>query len=32
MAVPRHGTHAVVVGNKVYIPGDGLQQDVSQWL
>ena len=27
MAVPRHGTHAVAVGNKVYIPGGGLQQD-----
>lgn len=27
MAVPRQGTHAVAVGNKVYIPGGGLQQD-----
>ncbi|KAI9689625.1 MAG: hypothetical protein M1820_010146 [Bogoriella megaspora] len=27
MTVPRHGTHAVAVGNRVYIPGGGLQQD-----
>jgi N-acetylneuraminic acid mutarotase len=27
MAVPRHGTSAVAIGNKVYIPGGGLQQD-----
>ena len=27
MAVPRHGTSAVGVGNKIYIPGGGLQQD-----
>jgi N-acetylneuraminic acid mutarotase len=25
MAVPRHGTYAVGVGNKVYIPGGGLE-------
>ncbi|KAK3056499.1 hypothetical protein LTR09_002292 [Extremus antarcticus] len=27
MAVPRHGTHAAAIGNRVYIPGGGLQQD-----
>lgn len=27
MPVPRHGTAAVAVGNRVYIPGGGLQQD-----
>ncbi|KAK7415234.1 hypothetical protein QQZ08_012408 [Neonectria magnoliae] len=27
MTVPRHGSSAVVVGNKIYIPGGGLQQD-----
>lgn len=27
MAVPRHGTSAVAVGNRIYIPGGGLQQD-----
>ena len=27
MAVPRHGSFAVSVGNKVYIPGGGLQED-----
>ncbi|KAJ3539657.1 hypothetical protein NM208_g5400 [Fusarium decemcellulare] len=27
MSVPRHGTSAVAVGNKIYIPGGGLQQD-----
>ncbi|KAI1266297.1 hypothetical protein F5Y18DRAFT_383005 [Xylariaceae sp. FL1019] len=27
MAVPRHGTQAVAVGNGIYIPGGGLQQD-----
>ena len=27
MPVPRHGTHAAVVGNRVYVPGGGLQQD-----
>jgi N-acetylneuraminic acid mutarotase len=27
MSVPRHGTQAVGVGKKVYIPGGGLQQD-----
>ena len=27
MLVPRHGTYGVAVGNKVYIPGGGLQQD-----
>ncbi|KAH8880845.1 galactose oxidase [Thozetella sp. PMI_491] len=27
MAVPRHGNSAVAVGNKIYIPGGGLQQD-----
>ncbi|CAM1500382.1 Fc.00g095440.m01.CDS01 [Cosmosporella sp. VM-42] len=26
MAVPRHGTHAAAAGNKIYIPGGGLQQ------
>ena len=27
MAVPRHGTHAAAVGNMIYVPGGGLQQD-----
>ncbi|KJZ74295.1 hypothetical protein HIM_06301 [Hirsutella minnesotensis 3608] len=27
MAIPRHGMHAVAVGNNIYIPGGGLQQD-----
>lgn len=27
MQVPRHGTAAVSVGNRIYIPGGGLQQD-----
>lgn len=27
MPVPRHGTSAVSVGNKIYIPGGGLQDD-----
>ena len=27
MAVPRHGTSAVAVGNRIYVPGGGLQQD-----
>lgn len=27
MQVPRHGTAAVGVGNRVYVPGGGLQQD-----
>lgn len=27
MAVPRHGTSAVAVGDRIYIPGGGLQQD-----
>lgn len=27
MAVPRHGTSAVAVGKRVYVPGGGLQQD-----
>lgn len=27
MAVPRHGTQGVGVGDRVYIPGGGLQQD-----
>lgn len=27
MQVPRHGTAAVAVGNRIYIPGGGLQQD-----
>jgi hypothetical protein len=27
MQVPRHGTSAAAVGNKIYIPGGGLQQD-----
>ena len=27
MTVPRHGMAAVAVGNKVYVPGGGLQQD-----
>jgi N-acetylneuraminic acid mutarotase len=27
MAVPRHGTSAVAVGNRIYIPGGGLQED-----
>ena len=27
MAAPRHGTSAAAVGNLVYIPGGGLQQD-----
>ncbi|KAM0543258.1 hypothetical protein ACHAPJ_012404 [Fusarium lateritium] len=27
MPVPRHGTQAIAVGNKVYVPGGGLQQD-----
>lgn len=27
MAVPRHGTSAAAAGNKIYIPGGGLQQD-----
>lgn len=27
MAVPRHGTHAAVIGNQIFIPGGGLQQD-----
>jgi N-acetylneuraminic acid mutarotase len=27
MPVPRHGTAAVAVGNRIYIPGGGLQQD-----
>jgi N-acetylneuraminic acid mutarotase len=30
MAVPRHGTQAVAVGDRVYIPGGGLQQDGKQ--
>ncbi|KAJ3495832.1 hypothetical protein NLG97_g3111 [Lecanicillium saksenae] len=29
MAVPRHGTNAVAVGNRIYIPGGGLQQDAK---
>jgi len=31
MAVPRHGTSAVAVGGKIYIPGGGLQQDGKPW-
>ncbi|XEU94882.1 hypothetical protein FSHL1_000166 [Fusarium sambucinum] len=27
MAVPRHGTQAAAAGNRIYIPGGGLQQD-----
>lgn len=27
MQVTRHGTSAAVVGNRIYIPGGGLQQD-----
>lgn len=27
MTVPRHGTSAAAAGNKIYIPGGGLQQD-----
>lgn len=27
MAVPRHGTSAVTVGGKIYVPGGGLQED-----
>jgi len=27
MAVPRHGTSAVAIRNRIYIPGGGLQQD-----
>ncbi|KAH8589223.1 hypothetical protein B0O99DRAFT_600025 [Bisporella sp. PMI_857] len=27
MAVPRHGSSAVAVGNKFYLPGGGLQED-----
>ncbi|PSN60859.1 galactose oxidase [Corynespora cassiicola Philippines] len=27
MAVPRHGTQSVAIGNLIYIPGGGLQQD-----
>ncbi|KAF4968696.1 hypothetical protein FSARC_3982 [Fusarium sarcochroum] len=27
MPVPRHGTSAVAVGNQIYIPGGGLQED-----
>lgn len=27
MQVPRHGTSAVAVGNRIYIPGGGLQED-----
>ena len=27
MQVPRHGTSAVAIGNKIYIPGGGLQED-----
>ncbi|KAE8152255.1 galactose oxidase [Aspergillus avenaceus] len=27
MPVPRHGTQAVAVGGRIYIPGGGLQQD-----
>ncbi|ETS85185.1 hypothetical protein PFICI_03210 [Pestalotiopsis fici W106-1] len=30
MAVPRHGTQAVAIDNRVYIPGGGLQQDGKQ--
>lgn len=30
MAVPRHGTQAVALGDRVYIPGGGLQQDGKQ--
>jgi N-acetylneuraminic acid mutarotase len=27
MSVPRHGTSAAAIGNKIYIPGGGLQED-----
>lgn len=27
MALPRHGSFAVAVGNKIYVPGGGLQED-----
>lgn len=27
MSVPRHGTQATAAGNRIYIPGGGLQQD-----
>ncbi|KAK6220609.1 hypothetical protein LQW54_002054 [Pestalotiopsis sp. IQ-011] len=30
MAVPWHGTQAVALGDRVYIPGSGLQQDGKQ--
>ncbi|KAF2462602.1 galactose oxidase [Lindgomyces ingoldianus] len=33
MAVPRHGLSAVAIGNKVYLPGGGLQEDgLSVWV